>query len=393
METTELNSPSITLGVPIETLEGETRVALIPEDVSKLTESGVRVLVQKDAGAQAFYSDEAYVGAGAGIAGSVSQLYEQSDLIVSVRPPRVASDLNSMRRGTILIGFLDPARNGDLIDFLGERGVTAFAMEAVPRVTRAQSMDALSSMSTIAGYRAALLAATASKRMFPMLITAAGTQPPSRVLVLGAGVAGLQALATAKRLGAITEGFDTRPEVREQVQSVGAAFVEMPEELVVEGTEGGYAKEVGKDFLEREQDAIRPRVAAVDAVITTALIPGKAAPVLITEEMVKEMKPGSVIVDLAAEQGGNCELSKAGETILAHGVTILGPVNIPAQSATQASQMYSRNIANLVRLMVKDGHISLDFDDEIIRGACVTPESKVVETEEPTHDLATSPSN
>jgi len=214
------------------------------------------------------------------------------------------------------------------------------------------------------------------------------------VLVLGAGVAGLQALATAKRLGAITEGFDTRPEVREQVQSVGAAFVEMPEELVIEGTEGGYAKEVGKDFLEREQDAIRPRVAAVDAVITTALIPGKPAPVLITEEMVKGMKPGSVIVDLAAEQGGNCELVKAGETVLAHGVTILGPINIPAQSATQASQMYSRNIANLARLMIKEGQVSLDFEDEIVRGACVTQEGKTAATEAPEPDLAAaSPSN
>jgi NAD(P) transhydrogenase subunit alpha len=394
MEASDISKPGITIGVPKETLEGETRVALIPDDVAKLIESGVRVLVQKDAGGPAFYWDETYRTAGADIAETVSEVYERSDVVVSVRPPRDVSDLSAVRRGTILIGFLDPARSLNLIEDLDRRGITAFAMEAVPRVTRAQSMDALSSMSTIAGYRAALLAAEASKRMFPMLITAAGTQPPSRVLVLGAGVAGLQALATAKRLGAITEGFDTRPEVREQVQSVGAAFVEMPQELVVEGTEGGYAKEVGKDFLEREQDAIRPRVSAVDAVITTALIPGKPAPVLITEEMVKEMKPGSVVVDLAAEQGGNCELSKAGETVVAHGVTILGPINIPAQSATQASQMYSRNIANLVRLMIKDGHVSLDFDDEIIRGACVTPLPKDVETQEPTPDLAAaSPSN
>ncbi len=393
-ETAANGEPGIVIGVPKESVEGETRVALIPEDVSKLRESGVRVLVQKEAGAQAFYSDAAYREAGAEIVDSLSDLYRQSEIVVSVRPPSDISDLRALRKGTVLIGFLDPARSVDLISFLEEQGITAFAMEAVPRVTRAQSMDALSSMSTIAGYRAALLAAGASKRMFPMLITAAGTQPPSRVLVLGAGVAGLQALATAKRLGAITEGFDTRPEVREQVQSVGAAFVEMPEELVVEGTEGGYAKEVGKDFLEREQDAIRPRVAAVDAVITTALIPGKAAPVLITEDMVKEMKPGSVIVDLAAEQGGNCELSKAGETVLVHGVTILGPINIPAQSATQASQMYSRNISNLVRLMVKEGGVNLDFEDEIIRGACVTAAPQPSKTEVATPDLAAaSPSN
>jgi NAD(P) transhydrogenase subunit alpha len=356
--------------VPTETVPGESRVAVVPDDVAKLAEAGVTVLVERGAGRRAFYDDAAYEAAGAGIVNDASGL-AQSDILAVVRPPD-GRLLTTLSPGTVLVGFLDPARNGALIERLGASGVVAFAVELIPRITRAQSMDALSSMSTIAGYRSVLVAAEASKRMFPMLITAAGTQPPCRVLVLGAGVAGLQALATAKRLGAVTFGFDTRPEVREQVQSVGATFVQMEEELQAEGTEGGYAKEVGEDFLRREQASIRPHVAGSDVVITTALIPGKTAPVLITAEMVAEMRPGSVIVDLAAEQGGNCELSKAGEQVVEHGVTIVGPVNIAAQVATQASQMYSRNIANFIRLLVKDGKLAIDMEDEILKGARVS---------------------
>lgn len=366
------------LGVVRETAEGETRVALVPDDAARLTQAGFEVVLEKGAGKGAFFSDEDYERAGARREEMASSVVSQADILALVRPPADPSILDSLKNGAAIVGFLDPAGGSELIQRAAGHGVTAFAMELIPRITRAQSMDALSSMSTIAGYRAALLAAEASKRMFPMLITAAGTQPPCRVLVLGAGVAGLQALATAKRLGAITSGFDTRPEVREQVQSVGATFVQMEEELQVEGTAGGYAREVGEDFLRREQESIRPHVAASDAVITTALIPGRPAPVLITAGMVAEMKPGSVIIDLAAEQGGNCKLSKPGTTVVEHGVAIVGPVNIPAQLATQASQMYSRNIANFVQLLAKEGALKVDFDDEIIKGACVAHEGEVV---------------
>jgi H+-translocating NAD(P) transhydrogenase subunit alpha len=367
-------APILSIAVVRETALYESRVALVPDDVGKLIAQGLAVLVEHDAGAGAFFRDEAYLEVGAQIRSSSIEVKARADIIAVVRPP----DLHELRKGAVVAGFLDPSRNADLIQALAHQGVTAFAVELIPRITRAQSMDALSSMSTIAGYRAVLIAAEASKRMFPMLITAAGTQPPCRVLVLGAGVAGLQALATAKRLGAITSGFDTRPEVREQVQSVGATFVQMEEELQVEGTEGGYAREVGEDFLHREQESIRPHVAGSDVVITTALIPGKPAPVLITADMVSQMKAGSVIVDLAAEAGGNCELTKAGENVVENGVTIVGPINLAGQVATQASQMYSRNLANFVRLLVKEGRVTIDLEDEILKGACVTHGGEVL---------------
>ncbi len=351
-------------------------MALVPDDVPRLTKIGVSVRVEVGAGFQANFPDDAYSSAGANIV-PASQLAQTTAIAVVARPPS-ESEIQALPEASILIGFLDPLRNRELLAQLANHRVTSFALESIPRITRAQSMDALSSMSTIAGYRAVLLAAEASKRMFPMLITAAGTQPPCRVLVLGAGVAGLQALATAKRLGAMTFGFDTRPEVREQVQSVGATFVEMPPELQVEGTEGGYARDVGEEFLRREQEAIGEHLATVDAIITTALIPGKPAPILISEEMIQRMKPGAVIVDLAAEQGGNCELTKAGETVVAHGVTIVGPRNLPAQAATQASQMLSRNVSSFVSLLVQEGNLHLDFDDEIIQGACVTHDGQIL---------------
>jgi NAD(P) transhydrogenase subunit alpha len=367
-----------TIGVLRETANGETRVALVPDDVAKLTEAGLAVAIEHDAGAQAFFGDEAYATAGATVVPNAAEVSRSASILAVVRPPDPTSLLDGLKPSTVLVGFMDPFRNGDLFETLARANVTVFSVEMIPRTTRAQSMDALSSMSTIGGYRAVLLAAEASKRMFPMLITAAGTQPPCRTLVLGAGVAGLQALATAKRLGSVTFGFDTRPEVREQVQSVGATFVQMDEELQVAGTAGGYAQEVGDEFLAREQQSIRPHVSSSDVVITTALIPGKPAPLLITADMVKGMKPGSVIVDLAAEMGGNCELTKVGETVLAHSVSIIGPVNLPAQAATQASQMYSRNIANFIRLLLKDGQVVVDVEDEIIAGACITHDGKVL---------------
>lgn len=371
-------TPTVAIGVPRETATAETRVALVPDDAAKLVEIGIKVLVEHDAGAGAFYADDSYISAGASVAPDNATVIHAADVLAVVRPPADATPLQGLKKGAAIVGFMDPARNAALFSQLAATGVTTFAVELIPRITRAQSMDALSSMSTIGGYRAVLLAAEASKRMFPMLITAAGTQPPCRVLVLGAGVAGLQALATAKRLGAVTFGFDTRPEVKEQVQSVGATFVKMDEELQMAGTEGGYAREVGDEFLAREQQSIRPHVTSADGVITTALIPGKPAPLLITAGMVAGMKPGSVIVDLASEQGGNCELTTAGQSVVVNGVTIIGPVNIPGQVATQASQMYSRNIANFVRLLVKDGAVSVDLEDEVIKGACVTHEGQVL---------------
>lgn len=366
------------VGVLEETADDEPRVALVPDDVAKLAESGMVVQVQEGAGTGAFYDDDAYRDAGAQITREAHSVLSVADIVPFVRPPADALALGTLKPGAILVGFLDPSRNQALISDLASHRVTTFAVELIPRITRAQSMDALSSMSTIAGYRAVLLAAEASPRLFPMLITAAGTQPPSRLLVLGAGVAGLQALATGKRLGAVTFGFDTRPEVREQVQSVGATFVQMEEDLQVAGTAGGYATEVGADFLERERAAIQSHIVGADAVITTALIPGRPAPVLITADMVREMKPGAVIVDLAAEQGGNCELTQAGQRVVESGVTIVGPINLPGQAATQASQMYSRNVSNFIRLLVGEGGITIDLEDEIIRGACLTHDGEVL---------------
>jgi NAD(P) transhydrogenase subunit alpha len=372
VEESEPPLKSLSVGILRETAVGETRVALVPEDVAKLWNAGVEVIIESGAGESAFFSDEAYRNAGGRIDASSASFIGSLDILAMVRPPASVDTLQRLRPGAVVVGFLDPSRSLELIDQLNRGKVTAFAVELIPRITRAQSMDALSSMSTVAGYRAVLLAASASPRLFPMLITAAGTQPPCRVFVLGAGVAGLQALATAKRLGAITSGFDTRPEVREQVQSVGASFVQMDEELQVKGTAGGYATEVGDEFLARERQSIRPHVAQSDVVITTALIPGRPAPVLITQEMVASMKPGAVVVDLAGEAGGNCELTRAGETVVENGVTIVGPVNLPGQAASQSSQMYSRNIFNFIGLLVKDGHLNIEFEDEIIKAACLT---------------------
>jgi NAD(P) transhydrogenase subunit alpha len=364
-------APSIVVGVPRETAEGEHRVALVPETVTRLASSGIAVVVEAGAGDDAGFEDAEYRDAGASIAPDAASLYQQADIVARVQPPAEA-EVENIRRGSVVICFLDPSRQADLLRRLADRDLRVFSFNTMPRITRAQSMDAMSSMSTIAGYKAVLLAATAIGRFFPMLMTAAGTVPPARVLVLGAGVAGLQALATARRLGAVTEGFDTRPAVREQVQSVGADFIEMPPmEEQTEGA-GGYAAEVGDAFLMLERDTLRVPVAHADVVITTALVPGKRAPVLLDEGMVASMRKGSVIVDLAGEAGGNTAYSVPGETVEREGVIIITPLNLPATLPTHASEMYARNVTALINLLVKDGQVNLDPSDEIIRGACLT---------------------
>jgi NAD(P) transhydrogenase subunit alpha len=331
----------------------------------------LRVLVETGAGLESSFDDAAYVAAGAEIAADAPTLYRQAGLIAKVQPLQ-PDEISLVPAGATVISFLDPGRNADLVERMVRQGITSLSFNAMPRITRAQTMDAMSAMSTVAGYKAVLLAADTIGRFFPLLMTAAGTVPPARVLVLGAGVAGLQALATARRLGAVTEGFDTRPAVREQVQSVGASFIEMPELPADAETAGGYAKEVEEEFLLRERDAIREAVARADVIVTTAMVPGKRAPVLIDEEMVANMRPGSVIVDLAAEAGGNCALTAPGDTMVVDGVTILGPLNLASSLPVHASQMYARNVAAVIKHIVKEGALDLDPEDEIVRAACVT---------------------
>jgi NAD(P) transhydrogenase subunit alpha len=370
------------IGIPKEIADNENRVALIPDSVSRLTKSGLDVLVQADAGLQASFTDEAYAAAGATIVPDAATVFGQSDLVLKVQKPQMNEALGKheialMRPGTTLVSFLQPLTSPDLVRMLAEAQITAFAMESIPRITRAQSMDALSSMSTVVGYKAVLLAAVASGKFFPMFMTAAGTVAPAKVFVLGAGVAGLQAIATARRLGAVVEAFDVRPAVKEQVQSLGAKFVEME---ITEQTEtsGGYATELSEDTHRREVELLHKHARASDVIITTALIPGKPAPELITEEMVKDMQPGSVIVDLAAENGGNCKLTEPGAEIIRHNVHILGPLNLPSTMPIHASQMYSKNVYNLLGLLIKDGSLNLNFDDEIISGTCITHQGNIV---------------
>jgi H+-translocating NAD(P) transhydrogenase subunit alpha len=364
------------IGVPKEIAPEETRVALVPESVARLVKGGSEVLVETGAGLKASFTDEAYTAVGARIVADAAALYAESDLVCKVQKP-VKQEIDSLRPGTTLVSFLAPLTSPDLVRALAQARITSFAMESIPRITRAQSMDALSSMSTVAGYKAVLIAASASGKFFPMFMTAAGTVPPAKVFVLGAGVAGLQAIATARRLGAVVEAFDVRPVVKEQVESLGAKFVEME---IAEDTQtaGGYAKELSEDTHRREMELLHKHARGSDVIITTALIPGRPAPVLITEEMVQDMQPGSVIVDLAAENGGNCTLTEAGQDIVRHNVRILGPLNIPSTMPVHASQMYSKNIFNLLGLLIKDGQLNLDFNDEIIRGTCITHEGNIV---------------
>jgi NAD(P) transhydrogenase subunit alpha len=370
------------IGVPAETRPGETRVAATPETVKKLAAGGKhQLLVQSGAGVSAAVPDADYQAAGATIVAAAADLYAQSDIVLKVRAPE-AGELASLKRGSILIGLLNPY-DGAAIDALAKTGVAGFAMEWLPRITRAQAMDVLSSQANIAGYKAVLLAANEYGRFMPMLMTAAGTVKAARVLVMGAGVAGLQAIATAKRLGAVIEAFDVRPAVKEQVESLGAKFVEVAmndEEKKQAETAGGYAREMSEDYKRRQGELVHERAKAADIVITTALIPGRPAPVLIRADTVKAMKPGSVIVDLAVEQGGNCPLSERDKIVIKHGVKIVGLANLPALVGADASSLYARNLLNFINLLVdpKSGELKLNREDEVIAGSLVCIDGQVV---------------
>ncbi len=360
------------IGIPAEIRGGETRVAATPETVKKYTAKGVhKVLVQSGAGAGASIPDSAYQEAGATIVTDVAELYAQSQIVLKVRGPE-SSELAMVRKDAVLLGLLSP-HHKEGVDALVQHGLTAFAMEKLPRISRAQNMDVLSSQANIAGYKAVIIAANAYQRFFPMLMTAAGTVKAARVLILGAGVAGLQAIATAKRLGAVVEAFDVRPAVKEQVESLGAKFVEVPlsdEEKAKAETAGGYATEMSDDYKRRQGELVHERASAADIIITTALIPGRPAPVLIKEETVQAMKPGSVIVDMAVEAGGNCPLSELDKTVVKHGVHLIGIANLPGLVAADSSTLYARNLMNFLNLMLdpESGELKIDRSDEVIAG-------------------------
>ncbi len=371
------------VGIPTETLPGERRVATIPSTVPALTRAGLDVLIESTAGAAAGFPDEAYIEKGARVAADRAQVFAEAEAILQVRalganPQNGQPDLARLRAGQIVIGFSEPLGEPQAARDLAERGVTAFSMELIPRITRAQSMDALSSMATIAGYKAVLMAAETLPRMFPMMMTAAGTITPARVFVVGAGVAGLQAIASARRLGAKVEAYDVRPAVKEQVESLGATFVDLPLDTGTSEDKGGYAKAQDETFYARQREMMSRVVAASHVVITTALIPGRPAPVLITDEMVAGMSPGAVVVDLAAERGGNVEPSRPDETVVAHGVSILGPTNLPATVPYHASQMYAKNLSTLLLHLISDGKLRLDLSDEITQGTLVSHDGEVV---------------
>jgi len=360
------------IGVPKEVAPNERRVALSPDVAGKLVKGGHEVVVERGAGSSAFFPDDAYAAAGAKL-GDRSSVLGQSEIIVQLQAP-AANELSQYREGAALVAAFQPSK--ELIQQLAQRKLTAFTLVLLPRITRAQGMDVLSSQATVAGYKAVLLAAAAAPRLFPMLVTAAGTLPAAKVLVLGAGVAGLQAIATARRLGAIVSAFDVRPAVKEQVQSLGAAFLEMKIEEHAE-TAGGYAKELSEETHRKELAFLAAAVKEADVVITTAAIPGKKAPVLITTAAVEGMKPGSIIVDLAAETGGNCELTQAGTEIVRNGVSIQGPLNLPSTEPLHASLMYARNVQAFLGHIVQDGKLRLDFEDQITRDTCVTHAGEV----------------
>ena len=370
------------VGIPKEVFPGETRVALIPESVKKLTDKKAEVMVEAGAGSASGCSDDDYRAVGAKVESSHDTVLG-ADLVLKIQPPAAGEDglpneVAKLASGAALITFLQPFARRALIKQLAERNVTAMSMEMVPRITRAQNMDALSSMATVAGYKAVLLAANSFARFFPMFMTAAGTIAPARALILGAGVAGLQAIATAKRLGAIVEAFDTRPVVKEQVQSLGARFVGLEVSHEEAQDAGGYAKELGEEQHRKELELIGQRLVRTDIVVSTAAIPGRKAPVLLTEAMVKQMKPGSVIVDLAIETGGNCELSEYNKTVVKHGVTLIGTANLPALMPVHASQMYSKNLGNLVMHLLGESGLKFDMEDPITAGVIVTHGGKIV---------------
>ena len=369
------------LGIPSETTPGERRVALVPSVVPRITALGVEVAMQTGAGAASLLADEAYTAAGVTLLDAPS-LFASSGFICKVQPPTPA-EVGLMNEGSGVVSYLQPAADLDLVRALVSRKITAFSLDLLPRTTRAQSMDVLSSQALVSGYRAVLLAAEQLPKFFPLYMTAAGTVPPAKVLVLGAGVAGLNAIATARRLGAVVRAYDVRSAAKADVKSLGAAFVEL--DLETQEGEGGYAREQSEEFLRRQRELIGKEVAAADVVITTAAIPGRKAPVLVTAEMVHQMTLGSVIVDLAAESGGNCELSRPGENVEEGGVTIIGVRNLPSSMPLHASFLYSRNIAEFLTVVLKEGEFSPDFDDEIVAGTCVTHGGEVRHA--PTRDL------
>lgn len=371
------------IGIPSEIKTGEKRVAMSPANVQSLTDKSIKVLFQANAGSAAGYPDAEYTAAGATITADRAEIFASADIILQVQSfgsnnENSDDDLALIRKGQLIIGMMDPLASPQAAQAVAAKGATAIALELVPRISRAQSMDVLSSMATLAGYKAVLMGASAAPRIFPMLMTAAGTLKPARVLIMGVGVAGLQACATAKRLGAVVEAYDVRPAAREQILSVGAKPVELDLDTGESEGAGGYAKEQGEDFLRRQRELMTEVVAQQDIIITTAAIPGAKSPILVTEDMVKAMKPGSVIVDLAAERGGNCDLTEQGKTVVAHHVTILGPENVPSELAYHASQMLGKNMQTLLELILDDeGNLSLDFNDEIVAGTVVAHEGEV----------------
>jgi NAD(P) transhydrogenase subunit alpha len=363
------------LSVPQESADGERRVALVPEEAKKLAAGGIEVVLEPGAGAASHQPDSAYEEAGVTVADGQGLT---GDVVAKVAPPS-ADEISKLREGSVLIGFLAPLTDGDTARALADARVTSFAMEAIPRITRAQSMDALSSQATVGGYRAALIAAQELGRFLPMLTTAAGTIRPAKFLILGAGVAGLQAIATSRRLGAVVSAFDVRSAVEEQIQSLGAKFVKLDIGLEDAEDAGGYARALTEDEQKRQIEALADVIGGMDAVISTAAVPGRKAPTLIIEDAVRQMKPGSVIVDLAAETGGNCELTEAGQTVVAHDVKIVGPTNLASSMPDHASQLYAKNVASLLGLMIdEEGNLTLDFDDDVIAGACITRDGEIV---------------
>ncbi len=368
---------TLIIAIPKETAASEKRVSLTPEIVGKLIKNGITVTVEKDAGLASNFLDSHYKDVGASIENDRKSLFSSSDVVLAVQTPP-NDDLKLMKNSSILVCFIWALQNKELVEMLKSAGISSMGMDAIPRISRAQNMDALSSMSSIAGYKASLIAANNLDKYFPMMMTAAGTIPPSKALILGAGVAGLQAIATCRKLGAVVEAYDVRPVVKEQVESLGAKFVEVPLEDEDTETKGGYAKELSKDSQERQKQVIHEHVKKSDIVITTALIPGRPAPILITKEMVADMKPGSVIVDLAAENGGNCELTKHGETVLANEVKVIGPVNLPSQLANHASMLYAKNMHALLNLLIKDGQADFNFEDEILVNTTITHQGEII---------------
>ncbi|MBV8301042.1 MAG: Re/Si-specific NAD(P)(+) transhydrogenase subunit alpha [Candidatus Dormibacteraeota bacterium] len=361
--------------VPSETAAGETRVALVPRSITQLASGKVAVAVQTGAGAAAGITDQAFIESGAEVVAEREALLASGDITVVVRRPE-AADIRSLREGSVLVGVLEPSGDPATLRALLERNITSFRLEAMPRISRAQDMDVLSSMATLAGYHASVMAAFRLPRLFPLLMTAAGTLTPARVLVLGAGVAGLQAIATCRRLGAVVEAFDVRPAVKEQVESLGARFVEVGIESSEQQDAGGYAKELSQDAVQREHQVLAEHVRESDVVITTAMVPNRRAPTLVTKDMVDAMRPGSVIVDLAAASGGNCEYTEPDKEVRIKGVLILGPTNVPAAVPGQASQLYSHNVTRFLAQILKDGELRLDFDDEVVAQTCMTSEGK-----------------